>query len=130
MNSLPKPIAITKDTVVLTRSAWDKIGRALEDANDRAAVRASKAREAEGKDDGLSAALYRRIRAGENSIRVWRHHRGLSLGELAARAIVSTSYLSAIEHDKRRGTVDALRRIADALSVDLDDLVPSNGGGG
>ena len=40
MTSLPKPIAMTKDTVVLSRAAWKKIGDALEAADDRAAAQA------------------------------------------------------------------------------------------
>ena len=57
MSELPKPIAITKDTVVLTRAGWNAIIEALEDATARAAVRASIARAKAGEDDGLLAAL-------------------------------------------------------------------------
>src|SRR5258705_12364542 len=72
MSELPKPIAITKDKVVLTRSGWNAVIEALEDAQDLAAVRASLSRRSAGKDDGLPVALYRRMRAGEHPIRVWR----------------------------------------------------------
>src|SRR5258706_16462968 len=72
MSELPKPIAITKDKVVLTRSGWNAVIEALEDAQDLAAVRASLSRRSAGKDDGLPVALYRRMRAGEHPIRVRR----------------------------------------------------------
>jgi DNA-binding Xre family transcriptional regulator len=123
MNPLPKPIAVTKDRVVLTRQGWNALIEALEDAEDRAAVRASLARIKAGTDDGLPAPLYRRMRAGEHPIRVWRAHRALSLNGLAARASVARAYLSEIETGKKPGSVAALQRIARILEVDLDDLV-------
>ena len=124
MTNLPRPIAMTKDTVVLSRAAWKKIGEALEDAEDRAAVRASKAREKSGEDDGLPVAFYRRLRSGEHPIRVWREYRGLGLNALADRAKVARGYLSEIENGKKTGSMAALRRVADALKIALDDAVP------
>ena len=127
MSELPKPIAITKDTVVLTRAGWNAIIEALEDATARAAVRASIARAKAGEDDGLPAALYRRLRAGEHPIRVWRAHRKISLNALAERASVARAYLSEIETGKKPGSVAALQRIARALRVGIDDLVAEDG---
>jgi DNA-binding Xre family transcriptional regulator len=126
MSELPKPIAITKDTVVLTRAGWNAIIEALEDATARAAVRASTGRAEAGQDDGLPAALYRRLRAGEHPIRVWRAHRKISLNALAERASVARAYLSEIETGKKPGSVVALQRIARALRVGIDDLVAAN----
>jgi DNA-binding Xre family transcriptional regulator len=123
MSELPKPIAVTKDTVVLTRKSWNAIIEALEDAEDRAAVRVSIARRKAGEDDGLSAALYRRMRAGEHPIRVWRAQRKLSLAALSERASVARAYLSEIETGKKPGSATALQRIARVLDVDMDDLV-------
>lgn len=48
-----------------------------------------------------------------------RIQRRLSLRELASRSGVSHSQLSAIEHSRTGTTVDALRRIAQALDVPL-----------
>ncbi len=60
---------------------------------------------------------------GANPIRVWREYRGLSQGELAARAGISPSYLSQLESGKRDGTMEVLSAVAAALDVTLDDLV-------
>jgi DNA-binding Xre family transcriptional regulator len=119
----PKPIAVTKDTVLLSRKDWKAVIDALEDAEDRGAVRASGARRASGKDDGLPVELYRRLRAGEHPIRVWRAQRKMSLTVLADRAGVARAYLSEIETGKKPGSVSALQKIARALGVDLDELV-------
>ncbi len=126
MTSLPKPIAMTKDTVVLSRAAWKKIGEALEEAEDRAAVRASKSRERRGNDEALPVAFYRRIRAGEHPIRVWRDYRGVGLNKLALQAGIARGYLSEIENGKKAGSMSALKRVAEALNIGLDDAAPAN----
>ena len=65
-----------------------------------------------------------RVSAGEHPIRILRESRGLSQKDLAARAEVSAAYLSQIEHGAREGTIGALRRLADALHVGLDEVTP------
>lgn len=60
---------------------------------------------------------------GENPVRVFRTYRKITMTELAAAAGISQPYLSDIENGKKTGSVDALKRIAVALKVDLDDLV-------
>jgi len=64
-----------------------------------------------------------RILGGENRIRVWREHRGLTARALAEAAGIAQPFLSQIETGKREGTVDTLRRIAEVLSATIDDLV-------
>lgn len=124
MTDLPKPMSITKDRVVLSRSAWNDLIEKLEDVEDRAAVRASKARAKSAVNDGLPAALYRRMRAGEHPVRIWRTHRNLGLNALAEKASVARSYLSEIESGKKPGSATALQRIAKALDVDMDEVMP------
>ncbi len=60
---------------------------------------------------------------GENSVRVFRKYRGMTMTELAAAAGISQPHLSDIENGKKTGSVDVLKRIAVAMKVDLDDLV-------
>jgi len=64
-----------------------------------------------------------RLLAGENPVRAWREYRGLTGVELAAAAGVAASYLSAIENRKKPGSINALKRLATALRVDVDDLI-------
>ena len=64
---------------------------------------------------------------GENPIRVWRKHRGLTQQELAQRAGISKPYLSQIETGKRTGTAEVLSDIADALGVTLDEVMAVDG---
>ena len=108
--------------MVLTRSAWKSVVAALEDARDISAVKASLQRARTGRNDGLSAALYRRIRAGEHPVRAWRKQRKLSLEALAQRAGVSPGRLDDIETGREVGAAAVLRRLAKALTVDIDEL--------
>jgi DNA-binding XRE family transcriptional regulator len=59
----------------------------------------------------------------DSRIRTYRKYRGLTITALAAAAGISQPYLSDIETGKKTGSVDVLKRIANALSVDLDDLI-------
>jgi hypothetical protein len=123
MNTLLKPLTVTKDKVTLSRATWNALMEALEDAKDRASVDAYLTRRAEGEDDGLPVALYDRLVAGEHPVRIWREQRKLGLNALAAKAGVAPAYLSEIENRKKPGSVAALQRLAKALNVGLDDLV-------
>ena len=65
----------------------------------------------------------RRLIEGEHPLKVWREHRGLTQKALAAEAGTSALYLSQIERGRRSGSTKLLRRLADALGVEIDDLV-------
>jgi len=58
-----------------------------------------------------------------NPIRVWREYRGLTQQQVAEAAGISVPYLSQIESGKRKGSAEVLTAIANALSLDLDDVV-------
>lgn len=79
---------------------------------------------AAGRSEWVPSEIVDRLLDGENRIRVWREHRGLSATHLAARAEISGAYLSELETGKKTGTVDTLRKIATVLNLDIDDLVP------
>ena len=123
MNTLLKPLTVTKDKVTLSRATWNALMEALEDAKDRAGVDAYLARAHEGRDDGLPIELYDRLLAGEHPVRIWREQRKLNLSALAAKAGMARAYLSEIENRKKPGSVAALQRLAKVLDVGLDDLV-------
>jgi predicted transcriptional regulator len=80
-------------------------------------------RKIEAGEELVPHVVVSRIIEGENCIRVWREHRGLKVGELAIAAGISQPYLSQLESGDREGSVDSLRKIADALRVAIDDLV-------
>lgn len=92
------------------------------DQADIAAADRVRADIAAGRDELVPAEFANRLIAGENPVRVYRALRGLSARDLAQRVGISAPYLSEIESGKKDGSLSAMRRIADALNVDLDDL--------
>jgi DNA-binding XRE family transcriptional regulator len=115
------------ELVVITKAEYDILVsrhlEALEDAIDGLAADEALARLASGEDEALPMSFVARICAGENRVLVWREYRGLSQRALAKAAGVSPGHLSDIEHGRRSGSVDALKRIAAALKVRIDDLI-------
>ncbi len=71
----------------------------------------------------VPADVVRRMASGEHPVRVWRDYRGMTASALSAAAGIAGSYLSAIENGKKPGSISAMKRIAKALRVDVDDLV-------
>lgn len=104
---------------VVPLDEYDELREALEDAADAAAMR--RVREDPDEED-VPIAFARRMWNGESAVRVWRELRGMKAAELAATADVSRSYLSAIERGTKRGSVDALKRLAAALRVGIEDI--------
>jgi len=71
----------------------------------------------------IPSAVTYAILDGANPIRVWREYRGLTQQQVAEAAGISVPYLSQIESGKRKGSAEVLTAIANALSLDLDDVV-------
>jgi antitoxin component HigA of HigAB toxin-antitoxin module len=119
------PIAETPDSVTLRRADFDAIRELLEDAADMTDIGAVCRKLDSGETGTLSAAVVNRLLDGEHPVTVLREYRGLSVSALAAAAGTSQSFVSEIEAGRKRGGVETLNRIARALSVPLDLLVPS-----
>lgn len=112
-----------EDFVALSREAYERLVEAAEDAADSAAIARFEQRLAAGEEEFIPSAMVDRILAGENLVRVWREHRGLTVSALAEMAGIAQPYLSQIETGKREGTLQTMKKIAGALRVKLDDLV-------
>lgn len=119
---LPSPLSkAVEDRLATLASRFDALRELVEDREAAAAF--TRSRDLESLPDSLVG----RLLDGENSIRVWRQHPGLSLRSLAERAGTSPSALSDIETGKSEGRLSILHRIAGALGVDLEDLIPAAG---
>ncbi|HEV2301168.1 MAG TPA: helix-turn-helix transcriptional regulator [Stellaceae bacterium] len=88
----------------------------LEDAAATAAFRNTRDQET------VPDEVVNRLIAGENPVKVWREHRGMSQRALAKRAGLNFSYLSQIETGARKGPIATMKKLADALDLDFDDL--------
>jgi DNA-binding XRE family transcriptional regulator len=118
-------IGETADTVTLQRADYEVLLSELEDAEDRAAVLEHQlAKKAGAVPEMLTPEEVDRLIAGENPVKFWRDKRGYTQRSLADTVNVSMSLLSEIEAGRKTGSVDTLRKLAQALKVDLDTLVP------
>lgn len=109
--------------VVIPEADYQRLVSASEDAADRLAVTEFRHRLAAGEEELVPDAVASRILAGDNPVRVWREHRGLTISALAAKAGIGQPYLSEIETGKKDGGINTMKKLAAALDVTLDDLV-------
>lgn len=113
-----------EEMVLLPSADYEALLDIVEMAEDVAAYDEAKRRIAAGEDESMPAEFVYRMLDGENAVRVWRDFRALSAKDLAASAGISAAYLSEIESGKKEGSLAALRKIAKALKVDLEDILP------
>ncbi|HLY55868.1 MAG TPA: helix-turn-helix transcriptional regulator [Stellaceae bacterium] len=111
------------DTVTISRAEYEALLAELDELRDLGAARKAEARVAAGDSEYLPIEMVERL-ATDHPLRVWRDHRGLSGVQLAAAAGVPQSYISEIETGRKPGSIDAYRRLAEALRVTIDDIAP------
>lgn len=112
-----------EEMAVLPKADYDKLLEAFEDREDIEAGRKFRAKLSAGEEELIPAEYVNRMIDGENKIKVWRDFRGMSAKALADAAGMSAPYLSQIESGAREGSLDAMKKIAEALSVTIDELV-------
>jgi DNA-binding XRE family transcriptional regulator len=95
--------------------------RLLEVADEAASIRAFDAYKTT-QPDTFPDEVANRLLNGEHPIKVFREHRGMTQTQLAEVAGLRQVYVSQIEAGSRIGTINVLKRISEALRVDLDDL--------
>ena len=96
---------------------YDALRDALEDAADAEAMRLGRA------EESVPMVMVDRL-CHENLVRVWREHRRMTVAELAAAADIPIPQLAAVESGDGSGSVLVLQRVAKALQVGVDDLLP------
>jgi DNA-binding XRE family transcriptional regulator len=108
-----------REFAVIPIELYERLSAALEDADDAALFDAARAA-----DDGfrIPATVANAILDGEQPVKVWREHRGLTQDALAAKAGISKPYLCQIETRKRVGALKTLQTIASALAVSVNEL--------
>ncbi len=109
---------------VLPIEEYRRLLELAEEAEEIRAGNRAKAELAASEDELVPAGVVERLFSGKSPVAVWREYRGLTQERLAREAGVGKSYISQIESGKKTGSVTVLKRIARALQVDLDHLVP------
>lgn len=67
--------------------------------------------------------MVNRMIDGESPLKVFREYRSFSQKQLADKAGVSQTTVAEIEGGRKRGSVETLKALAEALDVAIDDLV-------
>lgn len=107
------------DIVILSRKEYDRLlVAANEDAADAAIAMKAIARN----EETLTEAEMDELLGAKTPLAFWRRKRGLTQAQLAKATGIAQGFLSEIEAGHKTGAVDALRRIASALGVSLDDI--------
>jgi DNA-binding XRE family transcriptional regulator len=108
--------------VLIPFEEYERLIEAAEDAADAHDIDGIKRRLATGEEELIPAEMVDRMIDGENKLRVWREHRGMSAKELAEATGLAAPYISQLETGKREGTIETFKKIAAVLRVDIDDL--------
>lgn len=108
---------------VLPESEFLELLSAAEDAIDREVFDAHRRAMAEGREEMIPSDVVHRFLSGENPIRVWREHRGLSVDSLAFAAGIPADQVIRIEAGDEDASPDVLEALARALNLTIDDLV-------
>jgi len=108
-----------KRFVLVPEKTYDRMLEELEDLEDIRAYDRAKAKHQEF----VPLEIVKRLTAGKNPVRVWREYRELTQQLLADKADISKPYLSQIENGAREPSLSVIKRLAAALSVDVDDLI-------
>lgn len=107
------------EMITISRAEYDRLREAAENLADfEAYSRAMAAHE-----ESIPAEAVKRMISGESPIRVYRDLRGLTQTALAKASQVNRVQIADIEAKRSKGSIETMRKLAEALRVTIDDLV-------
>ena len=112
-----------KKAVIMSMDKFNEIQEQLEDAEDLADIASYDASNASNEETFPIELVEHLLLSDKSKIRVMREYRDYSATKLAGALNISESYLSQIEHKKRKGTIDFYVKCAQYLKVDIELLV-------
>ena len=111
------------EMITITRAEYDRLREAAEDLADIETYNRIKADIAAGRDELIPSEFVDRIIDGESPLRVFRDFRGMTQTALAAASGVNRVQIADIEARRSKGSIETMRKLANALRVTIDDLV-------
>lgn len=111
------------EMVILPRAEYERLVDENAMARDVAAYDRVHERLARGEEELIPSEIVDRLLDGENKVKVWRSYRGLSARALAEKTGLSASYISELESGRKEGSIAAMKKIATALGLDMDEIV-------
>ena len=113
------------EMVSIPKAEYERLCALEEDFEDVRAALTIEARIASGEEELIPASVVDRLIDREPPLRVWREYRCLSQSALARASDVSRVQIVEIEAGRKSGSVHTLHKLADALGVDVDDIIPA-----
>ncbi|PTW53600.1 helix-turn-helix protein, partial [Breoghania corrubedonensis] len=107
--------------VVMSAAEYEALLDQIDIARVAGIHRAVEAGERETFPGELIGAL---LEDGASPVKLLREHRGWTASAVAAKAGISQAYFSEIESGKKEGSLRSLQKIATALGVSLEMLLP------
>ncbi len=107
------------EMITIPKTEYDRLVALAEDVADEKTIADYLA----NPTPGVSSAFVDRMLDGESLVKLWREHRSLNQSELARNSGVNRVQIADIEAGRKTGSVETLRKLADALDVTVDDLI-------
>jgi len=105
--------------ITIPRDEYERPKEAAEDFADIVAYDKALAQAGEP----IPAHCVKRMIDGESPVRVFRELREFTQAELGVRSGINRVLIAEIESGRKSGSIETIRKLADALSVTIDDLV-------
>lgn len=109
--------------VTISRKEYDALREAAERLADLEAFDRAQATLASGDEELVPAEFADRLLDGESPLRVYRSLRALTQQALADKSRVNRVQIADIEAGRNTGSVETVRKLANALRISIDDLV-------
>lgn len=110
---------------MLSVTDYERLLDLAEDRADELAADRAHERRLAG-EEYVPIELLDQIMAGESALRVWRKYRGMTQAQLAEYAGTGAAFVSLIENGERKGSALLWRKLAAALNVSADDILPED----
>ena len=112
------------EMIMIAKAEYLRLKEIEEDFADLQSATAILRRIEAGDEELIPSEVVNRLLDGEAPLKVWREHRQLSQAELARLSGVNRVQIIDIEAGRKTGSAATLRKLATALKVDIEDVLP------
>ena len=116
---MPTSYPVENGIVKIPVQDFEALQERLEELEDIAALDAALALN----EEAFPGDVVKRLLDGESPVKVYREYRQMTQAVLAEKTRVTKTTISEIETGRKQGSVRTLKAIANALNLDIDDLV-------
>jgi predicted transcriptional regulator len=111
------------EIVILSRDEYDRLIEADEDRKDAETARRVIADIASGAETVLSEAELDEYLNAKTPLSFWRKKRQMTQADLSKVTGIAQGFISEIESGQKPGTPATLKKLAEALSIKVDNLI-------